>query len=140
MKNLDLSDEVLSALQLQKEYIGLQLEEKIIRLLGITTLVLAFLIMGVTALYYWKGIISSIIFTVICLFIISCAAFYRKLVINRMKKDKVKAIHTSQVLLKNRLTSISAPTNSIIELYQTIRTITDIIHEIKKLFKEQQTN
>ena len=32
MKNLDLSDEVLSALQLQKEYIGLQLEEKIIRL------------------------------------------------------------------------------------------------------------
>ena len=75
MKNLDISDEVLSALQLQKEYIGLQLEEKIIRLLGITTLVLAFLIMGVTALYYWKGIISSIIFRydkhiLICTFII----------------------------------------------------------------------
>ena len=88
MNSINLLDELLSGLQLQKEYIGLELAEKLTHLLAVTSLALALLITGTTLLYFWGGPLASLAFLVISLLITSSIAFYRKQAIAHIKKEK----------------------------------------------------
>ncbi len=135
MNSINLLDELLSGLQLQKEYIGLELTEKMIHLLAVTSLALALLITGTTLFYFWGGPLASLAFLVISLLITSSIAFYRKQAIAHIKKDKKEAILASQHSFKSHFKEMTTPSDTVLQLCQTIRTVTDIIHELKILFK-----
>lgn len=135
MKDLNLPDELLSGLQLQKEYIGLQLEEKAVRLLAVTALVLAFLITGTTLLYHWGGSVVAVCFVIICLLGTAITAIYRERAITRIRKGMESRIKASQTLLKHHFIEMTTPPDTVLHLCQAIRTVSDIIREIKNLFK-----
>lgn len=135
MNSINLLDELLSGLQLQKEYIGLELTEKMTHLLAVTSLALALLITGTTLFYFWGGPLASLAFLVISLLITSSIAFYRKQAIAHIKKDKKEAILASQHSFKSHFKEMATPSDTVLQLCQTIRTVTDIIHELKILFK-----
>ncbi len=137
MNSINLLDELLSGLQLQKEYIGLELAEKLTHLLAVTSLALALLITGTTLLYFWGGPLASLAFLVISLLITSSIAFYRKQSLAHIKKEKKAAILASQHSFKSHFKEMTTPPDTALQLCQTIRTITDIIQEVKKLFKEK---
>lgn len=135
MNSFNLPDKLLSGLELQKEYIALQIEEKIVRLLVIAALASAFLIAGTTFFYYWLGIYAAIGFVVVSLLIVSWIGYRRQQAITRIKKNMQTDIKASQTLLKEHFIELTTPPDTILHLCQTIRTITDIIHELKILFK-----
>lgn len=135
MNSFNLPDKLLSGLQLQKEYIELQIEEKIVRLLAIIALALAFLIAGTTFFYYWLDVLAAIGFIVACILIIAYTAYRRQRAISRIRKSMGTDIKASQMLLKENFIELTTPTDTILQLCKTIRTITDIIHELKILFK-----
>lgn len=135
MNSFNLPDKLLSGLELQKEYIGLQIEEKAVRLLTITALALAFQIAGTTIFYYWLGAYAAICFVVVSLLIVSWIGYRRQRTISHIKKSMQTDIKASQTLLKEHFIELTTPPDTILHLCQTIRTITDIIHELKILFK-----
>ena len=135
MNSFNLPDKLLSGLELQKEYISLQIEEKAVRLLTITALALAFQIAGTTFFYYWLGAYAAICFVVVSLLIVSWIGYRRQRAISHIRKSIQTDIKASQTLLKEHFIELTTPPDTILQLCQTIRTITDIIHELKILFK-----
>ena len=87
MNSFNLPDKLLSGLELQKEYIGLQIEEKAVRLLTITALALAFQIAGTTFFYYWLGAYAAICFVVVNLLIVSWIGYRRQRAISHIRKS-----------------------------------------------------
>lgn len=137
MESGKLMNELLFSLQLQKEYIGLEIEEKILQLYSIIALVLAFLITGTVLMYFWGGIIASLGFLVV--FLLATASFtcIRKHTITRTKRNKKTEMEASQTSLKSHFKEMATPTDAALQLCQTIRTFADIIREVKQLFKSE---
>ncbi len=135
MNDMNLPDELLVGLQLQKKYIGLQVEEKAVRILAATSLSLAFLITGSTVLYYWGGLLASLCFGIVCLLVLAYMAHRRSCAIARARRETEAEIKASNALLKTHFSELTAPSHTLLSLYQTIRTLIHIIREVRMLFK-----
>lgn len=135
MNDRNLPDELLVGLQLQKKYIGLQVEEKAARILAATSLSLAFLITGTVVLFYWGGVLASLCFGVVCLLALAYMAHRRECAIARTKRKMEVEIKASNALLKTHFSELASPPHTLLSLYQTIRTLIHIIREVKTLLK-----
>ena len=136
MSNKNLSDEIMSNLQLQKEYICLDLEDKALRLVFIFLIGLSITLCCTGLLYHFFGYLVAWIFIVVILITLAIFTYLYLRKLSIRKGTKSEEIRISQTRLHHQLSQMSPSPDIVIQICQTIRTINQIIREVKFLFKE----
>ncbi len=135
MNDRNLPDEILSHLQLQKEYMGLDFEEKALRFVAALALGLGMTLLCSLLLYLFLGYIATFVFLFLLLISIAYAANGRHRQSAEAKKAKAEEIRRSQHRLHQQLSTTHPSPGLIVDLFQTFRNLQYIIREIKILFK-----
>ena len=137
MNEKKLSDEIMYHLQMQKEYIGLDMEEKALRFISALALMVGLTLLCSLLLYHFMGYIATFIFLFLLLISIAISAYlqHRRLVVSKI--SKAEEIRLSQHRMHQQLTQSNPSPDFILELCQTIQNIRHIIREVKFLFKEK---
>ena len=135
MNNKNLSDEIMSHLQLQKEYMGLDLEEKALRFVAALALGLGMTLLCSLLLYLFLGYIATFVFLFLLLISIAYAANGRHRQSAEAKTAKAEEIRQSQHRLHQQLSVASPSPDLMVDLCRTFHYFRHIIREIKFLWK-----
>lgn len=134
---MNIPEEIIVYFQLQKELLRLEITTKALSLLAVSSLLFALISIGFGLLYVYIGLIAAILYVALWLMLIAFVSLYRVKKINRLRLQKEEAATAVQMQLKNRLSHTEPSPDLLLNLFQTFRMISDIIHEVKNLFQEK---
>lgn len=135
MNDRNLSDEILSQLQLQKEYMGLDLEEKALRFVAALALGLGMTLLCCLLLYHFIGYIATFVFLFLLLMSIAFMANTQHRKSAEAKSAKAEEIRLSQQHLHQQISANRPSLGLVMEILQMFRNLQYIIREIKFLWK-----
>lgn len=134
---MNLPDEVLSNLQLQKEYVYMEMEGKFLQMIFCLALGLGVIILCTGFIYHYWGYIATFVFLALSLIVLATIAYHRHRKLTNIKLAKLKEIQLSNTRLHNHWKEMASPPDMLLSISQAIRIIFNIINEVKFLFKEK---
>lgn len=96
------------------------------------------MVIGFGILYIYISLISAIIYVALWLVFISIIALYCIYQLNRIRQQKEIMATALQMQLQKHLNHTETSPDFLLNLFQTIQMISDIIDKVKKMFQRKE--